>query len=98
MNGIRTDLLNKTMAMVETLCSDRLCQQTWGRKVKVGFTLVISAVAASISRSSAVRSVKPGSACFACNLSRTLTAERMVKEKEREGIGRSVRTFELSIG
>ena len=43
-------------------------------KVKVEFTLVISAVMASISRSSAVRSVKPGRACFACNLSRVLTA------------------------
>jgi len=55
----------------------KLCQQTWGtvrrKRDKVGFTLVISVVMASISCSSAVRSVKPGRACLACNLSRALT-------------------------
>ena len=30
MNGVRTDLLDKAMAMVETLCGDERCQQTWG--------------------------------------------------------------------
>ena len=79
-----------------------------GEKRRVGFTLVISAVAASISRSSAVRSVKPGRACLACNLSRALTRragkeankpdKRMRMLKEAERIARVVRTFELCVG
>jgi len=71
------------------------------------FTLVISAVTASISRSSAVRSVKPGRACFACNLSRALTTctgqgGRISHDKgerqKRDTLRRVVRTFELCIG
>lgn len=38
-----------------------------------GCTLVISVVAASISRSSAVRSAKPGRTCFAWSFSRATT-------------------------
>lgn len=40
-------------------------------------TLVISLVKRSISRSSAVRSANPGSACFACSLSREFTVRRV---------------------
>jgi hypothetical protein len=36
-------------------------------------TFVMSVVAASISCSSAVRSEKPGRACFACSFSRAVT-------------------------
>ena len=30
MNGVRTNLLDKAMAVVKTLYGDRLYQQTWG--------------------------------------------------------------------
>jgi len=47
-----------------------------------GYTLVISVVAASISRSSAVRSAKPGRACFAWSFSKATTKTK--KERERK--------------
>lgn len=34
MNRVGADLLDKAMAMVETLCGDRLRQQTWGTTVE----------------------------------------------------------------
>lgn len=54
-----------------------------------GSTLVMSVVAASISRSSALRSAKPGRTCFACSLSSRATAElrsaRAGHERDRQG-------------
>jgi hypothetical protein len=47
-----------------------------------GYTLVISVVAASISRSSAVRSAKPGRACFAWSFSKATTKTK--EERERK--------------
>ena len=49
---------------------------------------MISAVTVSISRSSAVRSVKPGRACFACNLSRAFTTWEMNREANEHDGGR----------
>jgi hypothetical protein len=46
------------------------------KKSMKGYTFVISVVAASISRSSAVRSAKPGRACFAWSFSRATTKEK----------------------
>lgn len=49
----------------------------------------MSVVAASISRSSADRSEKPGRACFACSLSRAVTGS-----EAREGIALDLRGVE----
>jgi hypothetical protein len=71
-----TDTLNQSMAsskILSTKGNKGTTVSTILTRVHGGCTLVISVVAASISRSSAVRSAKPGRTCFAWSFSKVIT-------------------------
>jgi hypothetical protein len=71
------DTLNQGMAPSKILSTrgnkGTSVSKIWTQGSDGGCTLVISVVAASISRSSAERSAKPGRTCFAWSFSRATT-------------------------
>lgn len=79
MVGRRADLLYEPTAPSEVLSRRRLVQSGEDQRTGGSRTLVTSLVAASISLSSADRSANPGSACFACSLSRVPTGREWTR-------------------
>lgn len=83
MCGHRSYFLNKSLTPSKVLFHIRQGQVQKRRKEDGNCdrspdvcTLVMSDVAASISLSSALRSVNPGKTCFACSFSSDVTAKR----------------------